>query len=233
MLNILLDLFFPKKCAGCGKEGSYFCRNCQQEITQKELICPWCKKRSFGGITHPICQRQAYLDGLWSFGAYQGGLRRAIQKLKYRFITEQAEILTDLVIEYLARSRPIFLEQIIRSGGKNWAITYVPLHWQRQNWRGFNQSQLLAQKIAHKLGISYIEALSRTKNTHTQTTYDAHTRRLNIKNAFAVSPINDLRLTINILLVDDVWTTGSTLQECCYVLKKAGAQKVWGITLAR
>jgi ComF family protein len=232
MFNYLLDLFFPKKCVGCNREGSYFCAGCIKEIGQKDLICPRCRRSAFGGLTHPICSRWYGLDGLWTFGAFHGSLRRAIQKLKYRYITEQAEILTDLVVDYLVRSQPIFLEQIIKSRGKDWAVTFVPLHWQRQNMRGFNQAELLAKKLSSKLGIPCLTLLKRTRNTHTQTSYDAQTRRTNIKNAFEI--ISSFQpLSSNLLLIDDVWTTGSTLQECCYVLKKNGIKKVWAVTIAR
>lgn len=231
MLNTILDLVFPKHCVGCNKEGSYICSDCQGQIMQKELICPKCRKNSFGGLTHPICRRWYSLDGLWSFGAFEGVLRKSIQKLKYRWITEQADILMDQVVQYLAHSSPSFLDQIKQDRGVGWAIVPVPLHWQRQNWRGFNQSALIAKKLAYSLGINYIEALKRTRNTHTQTTYDAEERRINIKNAFELK--YSQKLPTNILLIDDVWTTGSTLQECCYVLKKNGVKKVWGVTLAR
>lgn len=231
MLNSLLDLIFPKKCVGCSKEGSYLCLECQKLITQKELICPSCRKISFGGLTHPICRRWYTLDGLWTFGAFEGVLRISIQKLKYRWVTEHADILMDQVVQYLALSSPIFLDQIKRDRGVGWAVVPVPLHWQRQNWRGFNQSALIAKKLAKSLGIKYLEALKRTRNTHTQTTYSAATRRLNIKNAFSLNtPVSQYP---NILLVDDVWTTGSTLQECGFILKKNGAKKVWAMTLAR
>lgn len=232
MLNFFLDLIFPKHCVGCSKEGSYLCADCQQLIAQKELICPRCRKIAFGGLTHPICQRWYSLDGLWSFGAFEGVLRKSIQKLKYRWITEHADILMDQVLQYLVLSSPIFLDQIKRGRGVGWAIVPVPLHWQRQNWRGFNQSALIAKKLSDSLGIPYIEALKRDRNTHTQTTYDAAARRLNIKNAFSLTTAHSSMPT-NILLIDDVWTTGSTLQECCFVLKKNGAKKVWALTLAR
>lgn len=232
MLNFLLDLIFPKHCAGCNHEGSYLCLNCQKLITQKDLICPRCRKIAFGGLTHPVCQRWYALDGLWSFGAFEGVLRKSIQKLKYRWITEHADILMGQVIQYLALSSPIFLDQIKKDRGVGWVIVPVPLHWQRQNWRGFNQSSLIAKKLADSLGIKYLEALKRTKNTHTQTTFDAATRRQNIKNAFSLLTTT-YQLPPNILLIDDVWTTGSTIQECCFVLKKHGVKKVWAITLAR
>lgn len=218
---------------GCCREGNYLCTKCQDLITQKELICPYCKRIAFGGLTHPICKRNFNLDGLWTFGAFAGVLRKSIQKLKYRWVTEHADILMDQVVQYLVRSSPIFLDQIKKDRGVGWAVVPVPLHWKRQNWRGFNQSALIAKKLADSLGVTYLEALKRTRETKSQTTYDAATRRINIKNAFSLAPKIDISLYPNILLIDDVWTTGSTLQECCYILKKTGVKKVWAITLAR
>lgn len=232
MLNHFLDLVFPKHCAGCNKEGSYLCSNCQGQIMQKELICPRCKTKTFGGATHSLCQHRLGLDGLWSFGAFEEVLRRSIQKLKYKWITEQADLLIDQVVCYLAVTSPLFLEQIKDDRGVGWAVVPVPLHWQRQNWRGFNQSALIAKKLAEALGLPYLELLKRTKNTATQTNYDAAERRLNMKNAFSLTT-DHCSLPINILLIDDVWTTGSTMQECCCVLKQAGVQTVWAVTLAR
>jgi ComF family protein len=231
MLGSFLDLIFPKYCVGCNKEGTLLCQTCQKQVTQKDLICPQCKKIAFAGLTHTICRRWYSLDGLWSFGAFEGVLRKSIQKLKYRWVTEHADILMDQVIEYLAISSPEFFLQIKRDRGIGWAIVPVPLHWQRQNWRGFNQAALIAKKLAKSFGLPYLELLKRTKNTTSQTTYDAATRRLNIKNAFSLNI--SISQYPNILLIDDVWTTGSTLQECCYVLKKNGVKKVWGLTLAR
>ncbi len=232
MFKFLLDLIFPKNCVGCGREGSYLCVKCQELITQKELICPYCKRIAFGGMTHPICKRRFNLDGLWTFGAFAGVLRKSIQKLKYRWVTEHADILMDQVVQYLVRSSPIFLDQIKKDRGVGWAVVPVPLHWKRQNWRGFNQSALIAKKLADSLGVTYTEALKRIRDTASQTTYDAAARRINIKNAFSLQSTT-YQLPPNILLIDDVWTTGSTLQECCYILKRNGAKKVWAITLAR
>jgi ComF family protein len=233
MLNTILDLVFPKHCAGCNKEGSYICSDCQGQIMQKELICPRCKTKTFGGATHSLCQHPLGLDGLWSFGAFEGVLRRSIQKLKYKWITEQADLLIDQVIYYLAITSPLFLEQIKEDRGAGWAVVPVPLHWQRQNWRGFNQSALIAKKLAEALGLPYIELLKRTKNTSSQTTYDAVERKLNMKNAFSLSTDISVSSYPHILLIDDVWTTGSTMQECCTVLKRAGVQTVWAVTIAR
>ncbi len=227
-----MDWFFPKECAGCNASGDYFCPNCISRIPQTELVCPFCERPSLGGVTHPVCRRRYGLDGLWSLGAYQSPLKNAIQKLKYRFIPELAGVLVDVTLEYWARYQPLLLDRIKKSGGKDWLVMPVPLHWQRQNWRGFNQSALLAKSLASKTGLSYAEVLKRDRVTRPQAKLDSYLRRLNIKGAFSLNP-NFKVQNVNVLLIDDVWTTGSTLKECCYALKKGGTKSVWALTIAR
>ncbi len=224
----LLDLFFPKICCGCGKWGSYLCSKCIAQITQTELVCPNCERAAIGGKTHPLCQKKYGLDGLWSLGIYQGILRKAIQKLKYRFVQEMAEVLVNLMIEYWAKYSPYFLQEI----DQEWVIIPVPLYQKRQNWRGFNQSTAMGQILSNSLGLAYCDTLKRTRQTLPQVRLKSWQRRKNIKDAFSLTMNHELS-TKNILLIDDVWTTGATLKECCYVLKKGGANKVWAITLAR
>lgn len=228
----LLDIFFPKCCVGCNKTGIYFCSNCIQGIKQTDLVCPFCERLSLGGVVHPICIRKYGLDGLWSLGVYEDPLKKAVQKLKYKFIIELAEVLIDITLEYWAKYQPFLLDQIKKNKGEGWVITAVPLHKNRQNLRGFNQSSLLGRLLAKKTGLNYQELLVRVKNTKQQAKLPSHLRKQNIKNAFILAT-NDLRSATSVILVDDVWTTGSTLKECCLVLKKGGAKKVWGLTLAR
>ncbi len=230
---ILTDLLFPRLCVGCNKLGSYLCSNCTQSLPQKDLICPICKRNSIGGMTHPLCSKKYGLDGMWSLGAYSGKLRKIIQKLKYRWVSDIAERLVDIMIEYWVLYPPQFLEEINKSNGEGWVIVPVPLHPKRYKWRGFNQSALLGMILAKKIGLNYKEAIVRTKNTQPQVGLEAVVRRDNIKDAFALSPNNQKPAANSYLLIDDVWTTGSTLKECCYVLKKNGAKKVWAITIAR
>jgi competence protein ComFC len=232
-VNLILDLFFPKKCVGCKKIGSYFCAGCIQNIKQTDLVCPKCEKLSIGGVTHLVCRRKFGLDGLWSLGVYSEPLRGAIQKLKYRYIEEASEILVNITLEYWARWQPFLLDEIKKSQGQDWIVVPVPLHWYRQNQRGFNQSALIAKALAQKLGLKYLEVLKRTKKTKQQAKLLSHERSQNIKNAFEITDSSLLSSNPNILLIDDVWTTGSTLRECCFILKKNGAKKVWALTLAR
>lgn len=226
----IIDLLFPKLCAGCGRLGQYLCPSCVLNIRQTELVCPFCERLAHGGAAHPICRRKYGLDGLWSLGVYSDTLQKAIQKLKYRWVRELAEVLVDLMVEYWARYNPQFIQQIRKDQGESWQIVPVPLHKFRQNWRGFNQASLLGQLLSKRLDLDYLEGLKRIRNTKPQIELKAWERKQNIKGAFSVACSLP---SVNYLLIDDVWTTGATLKECCYVLKKGGAKKVWAITLAR
>ena len=230
-MSILLDLLFPKKCVGCKRVGSYFCPNCIKEIKQNDLVCPKCERLSLSGVVHAICKRKFGLDGLWSLGTYDPPLKIAIQKLKYKWVSLLAQDLINILVEYWARYNPFLLDQIKKDLGQNWLIVPVPLHKKRQNWRGFNQSAELAKLLAKKTGLKYSDCLLRTRNTKQQVGLPASERRQNIKGAFALTH-NSSPITHNIILIDDVWTTGSTLKECCYILKKGGAKEVWALTMA-
>jgi competence protein ComFC len=231
-MNLFLDILFPKKCVGCGKYGTYLCRDCILNIKQDDLVCPQCEKPALGGQTHQICRRKYTMDGLWSLGVYENPLRKIIQKLKYKYIKEAAGILTDITLEYWAKYQPFLLDEIKKSGGEDWVIVPVPLHWYRENKRGFNQASLIGKDLAERMGLKYIEALKRIRYTGQQVKLNEKDRRQNIKNAFILKSLI-LNPESNVILIDDVWTTGSTLKECCYVLKRGGAKKVWALTLAR
>lgn len=232
-MNLFLDLFFPKKCIGCKSAGVYLCQSCVQEIKQADLVCPQCERASIGGQAHPVCQRKFGLDGLWSLGVYQALLKEAIQRLKYSGIPELAVVLTEVVVEYWAKHQPYLLDQLRKNGGRDWVVVPVPLHWYRKNWRGFNQSSLFGQTLSKQLGLGYCEAIKRIRYTNPQARLLGKNRRQNIRNAFEIVPSYNPQTIPCVLLIDDVWTTGSTLKECCYVLKRAGVKKVWAITLAR
>jgi len=232
-MNLLLDLFFPKRCVGCRQFGSYFCKECITEIKQGDLICPACEKLSVGGQTHPICKKRFGLNGLWSLGLYEGSLRSAITQLKYKWVRALAEELTNITIEYWAIYQPFLLDKIKQDYGQGWVIVPVPLSVWRQNWRGFNQSSLIGQSLSKKLGLDYCEGLKRIRHTKPQVSLKGYQRKQNIKGAFTTQEGIDFKKYPKILLLDDVWTTGSTMRECGYELKKAGAKQVWAITLAR
>lgn len=204
------------------------------DILQTDLICPQCGNLSIGGLTHPGCERTFSLDGLWSLGIYAGPLKKAIQRLKYEpaLVRDFAPVLADIIVYYWKKYSP-HLFDLVRKNKNQWVVVPVPLHWFRENKRGFNQAKLLGQILSKKLGLVYCEALKRTRYTRSQVKLKGEQRRKNIYGAFAISSNYTLDAKPYVLLIDDVWTTGSTMRECCYELKRAGAQKVWAMTLAR
>lgn len=232
-MNLILDLFFPKRCVGCKKLDTYFCADCIKSIKQTDLVCPKCEKPVVGGQTHPMCKRRFGLDGLWSLGIYQDPLREAIKQLKYKQVSELSDILSDIVIEYWAKFQPFVLDTIKKDKGESWVLMPVPLHWYRLNNRGFNQSSLMGQLISQKIGLNFSKALIRIRYTKSQAKLKSSDRHQNIRGAFEIGSNYDLSTMNSVLLIDDVWTTGSTMKECCYVLKRSGVKKVWAITLAR
>lgn len=233
MLNLIFDkVIFPKKCVGCKEFGGYFCEGCIRKIYQTDLVCPECERPSIGGVTHPLCKKRYGLDGLWSLGIYQDPLKTAIQKLKYRFVSELSDTLISLVINYWSKFSSQLLDKIKQNRGEGWVVVPVPLHPKRENWRGFNQSALLGKDLAEKLGLEYGDYLKRVKETKPQAQLVSFYRKQNIRGAFVLG--SDFTLHgLNVILIDDVWTTGSTLKECAKVLKRSGALSVWALTLAR
>ncbi|MDO8429139.1 MAG: ComF family protein, partial [Candidatus Daviesbacteria bacterium] len=198
-----------------------------------------CERLSIGGVTHPLCRKPGSLDGLWSFGIYQGNLQKSIQKIKYQFVSDIVPTLVNLMILYWSKNSPLFLMEVKKDQGVNWLVVPVPLHPKREKFRGFNQSGILAELITKKLDLKYADALKRVRFTKPQVSLKSVKRYQNVKGAFVLNlkflPAGrqgSIQNT-NIILIDDVWTTGSTLKECCSVLKKAGVKKVWGVTLAR
>lgn len=238
-MNVILDLLFPKKCIGCKKLDTYFCEGCISDILQTDLVCPVCERLAMGGQTHPVCKRRFGLDGLWSLGIYQNPLREAIKQLKYRKISDLAGVLVDILVEYWALYQPFVFDQIKADHGVGWVVIPVPLYWWRENSRGFNQSSLIGQTLSKKLGLTYCDGLKRIRYTKPQVKLKGNDRHQNIRGAFALDSRprfnrgRFLTLDSYVLLIDDVWTTGSTLRECCYVLKRNGARRVWALTLAR
>lgn len=236
MFEFLKDLIFPKTCLGCGEWGNYLCSNCVNFISVcQRLICPQCARPSFAGFTHFSCQRTYGLIGLTAIFSYKGIVKKAITKLKYQFVTDLAATIEELFLSFCGENKAFtkFVSQ------KKVILVPVPLYWQRKNWRGFNQAELLGKMISCKLGIKFTpDLLIRIKNTKTQTKLKKEERLKNMKNAFLFNNRKYSNIfksfDPSILLFDDVWTTGATLKECAKVLKrKYKTSQIWGLTLAR
>ncbi len=220
----LMDLVFPKTCLGCGKGGAYICSDCLAKVRLAKPICPYCEKASIDGITHSKCRRRFGLDGLISIWEYEGVIRKAILALKYKYATETVTELQSYTVTELSR-------KLLPSA---YYLVPVPLYWYRQNTRGFNQSVEVGKFVAAKMGWKFIsDFLIRKKSTTPQVQLKGDARRQNLKGVFSLNPNCLVPSAYSLVLFDDVFTTGSTLKEAAKVLKRAGVEKVWGITIAR
>ncbi len=159
-------------------------------------------------------------DAAYSFGFYEGPLRRLVHLLKYERIPTLASPLGKLALRALPRDQ--------RFDG----IVAMPMHWRRRWTRGFNQAELLAREVARKTGLPVQDLLRRRKHTQLQAGLTNAARRKNVVGAFEVrnrAQVEGLR----ILLIDDVLTTGATAAAAAATLKRAGASRVVALTLAR
>lgn len=231
----ILDLIFPKTCVNCGKSGTYFCALC---IASSKLffpqVCPVCERASLDGVTHKRCETKFSPEGLISIWTYEKAPKKLIQKLKYKFVSEVALSLaspTAGILKSIQRNTPktpVWKQE-------KWVIVPVPLHWKRQNWRGFNQSEETAKLLAQLMDWKVTPILIRMQSRKHQVGLSAKARKENVSGIFSVKPSSPspLPLNSNVLLFDDVWTTGATMLEATKVLKAAGFNKVWCLTLAR
>lgn len=227
----IFDLLFPKRCVSCGRLGAYICRDCFAKIEYVDKpVCPICQRQAVGGRTHPGCANRLRLDGLVVVCRYYGPVKRAIAKVKYKWVYDIEKVFVDLVAENLWRyDLPSDL-----------VIVPVPLHAKRQKWRGFNQAEILANSLAATFGVAVSGSLIRISEVRPQVGLKRDERRANVSGAFDLRPFDKLGARAkminvkgkDIVLVDDVYTSGATMAECCRVLKRAGAGQVWGLAVA-
>lgn len=203
---------FPAHCFGCGKE-----------VEKRGDWCLSCEGKTLDVRQLPLKQK-SFLTELWAVGDYQGVLREQI--LLYKFSPYRRELRFSFW-NLLEKATPkiLCLDQVQ-------TICPIPLHPLRKKERGFNQAEEIFQSWAqNKLAFSWDVLLERRKKTKTQSTLEErHERKENMRDAFILK--EKVELSSSILLVDDIATTGATMEEAAKVLKKAGVDKVFGLVLA-
>ena len=216
----LIERIWPEECLVCHVEGLLLCSDCRQMLlTIKTPTCPFCNRLSSKGSTCKTCQRRYALNGARAVWYYKSPLTEVIQAIKYRKITAPIEI--------LAQTTAAVLTELSR---KIDFITSVPSLPRKFNERGFNQSELLAMTVAIKSGVPYRKLLRRKSTKLAQVGLSRAARFKNVADQFAST------VTLNgekILLIDDVITTGATLNACATALKAGGSGSVWALTLAK
>jgi competence protein ComFC len=224
--EVLLDLVFPVACVNCRREGLYLCIPCQKNLKKNEFqLCAACGKPSPFGATHAACRTDTGLDGLISAVPYKEPLaRKLVEYCKYRFISG----ITDSLAEMMATE---IMNLEMQRHFRDFSLVPLPLHPSKKRWRGFNQSELIATRLAYRLDMTMRpDFLVRQVKTKAQAELKDDERVKNVSNAFrATQPTKDRK----IIIVDDVSTTRSTLTEACKALKSSGAAEVWGLTFAQ
>ena len=225
IIDVLLNILFPPRCASCKKEGEFLCTECIKQLSIINL--QFLKKKS-----KDAKREFKYLDGV-IYGvdyAENPQIKAAVKQFKYRFTQELKEFFADLISDKL--------KQLSMIGGRRIVLIPVPLHRKRYYQRGFNQALLIAKAVQSRVEdrIDVIYPLERVKNTPQQAKLSKKKRHRNLKNAFAIKSgfqsESGLQKKVY-FIVDDVCTTGTTLESCAKVLKEAGVKKVYGLVVAR
>lgn len=220
-----LDLFFPRRCVNCNRVGSLLCTQCQSKINR--VVPPICEYCGRGGIdpTARRCssceERPLSIESIRAVGYHEGPLREAVHALKYNHLSGLAFPLGALVAQWMREN--------------SWtadAAIPVPLYPDRERERGYNQAVLIARAASMESGIVLLESgLVRVRPTRDQVGLDRASRRRNMEGAFQANDMTIRGKTI--VVIDDVTTTGATLESCAIALYNSGAKRVRGLTVSR
>lgn len=216
--QFILDIIFPIECLGCQREGVWLCEDCAEKIPLKN--------------EYLRLQNNSSLDGLIVAATYENEIvQEAIHILKYKYVENLAKPLGQMLAKTLASLDKKHGLHILEGSSKTYLLP-VPLHRKRFLERGFNQSELIAREFNQHFNFQLkTNILKRQRHTMPQVKLKGQERKENVKNAFSVKNWNFPAK--NVIILDDVATTLSTLEECAKVLKQAGAHKVWGLVVAR
>ncbi len=215
----LLDLLFPTHCAGCGMGSRIWCEACAGRLVRvRRAVCLACRQPATRASRHD-CPDGSPLA--FSAARYRAPLDRALTRLKYRPDSRLVEAMVDLLVEAQRGS-----------GLSATCVVPVPLGERRQRQRGYNQAELLGRALAGRLAVPSVPlALTRIRETGSQVGLDPRERWDNVAGAFRAEP--PLVRSQDVLLVDDVHTTGATLAACAAALGEAGARSIAAVTVGR
>ncbi len=230
IIRLCKDVLFPIYCISCHQEGAWFCPSCFSEIHDFGVfLCPYCSQHSVYGVSCVSCMSSAsnIVSSVISMLPYHtASMERLLHVYKYQYATDCVDVFYLII-------RSFFDRYPFLCSGIDICVP-VPLHRQRQLERGFNQSELFAQYIASLLHLPMKDVLIRNKKTTQQALLSKADRISNVSDAFvcSLSSVSFVKGK-KILLIDDVYTTGSTLQAAAEALFIAGAKDVQGCTIFR
>jgi len=207
----MIHFLFPPECLVCSKTGSLLCQKCQKDLKPTLPSCYVCKKLSNNFATHPGCLKNSSLEKVVTFFKYNECSKRLIHNFKYKDRFKVADFLFSL-FEYKLQSMDF----------KNSMLIPLPSHRSKMLERGFNPTEILCQLISRKTGILVNTKLVIKKISNaSQASLEYTKRRENVRDVFEVNSQELLNIEKRIIIVDDIITTGSTLDEIARVIKEA------------
>ncbi len=223
-----IDIFYPKFCVVCSVYGDYVCKNCTSLfVPLEEQRCSACERVSELGFTHFECQNKTPLFASISLYSYSGVIKTMLKEIKYKRFSQMTKDILKTSEGSIYKAFFPFRKFI--SG--NAAIQPVPLHPNRIKTRGFNQAYYIAQQLSIYLQIPTISLVERVIDTPAQVIKQEKQDRIeNVRGAFKLSQKYETHDTI--IVVDDVYTTGSTCKEVGNELKKTGVKNIISFTIA-
>ncbi len=228
-----LEILYPEKntCFICDKydkeiKDKYICCNCNKKLERLTgNLCKKCSKPINNDTTHLCneCKKDTkFFETVKSPLKYTGLVKKSIYDFKYYDKTYYYKLFGSILLDYMVNNNYMDFDLIIP----------IPLHKSKLRSRGYNQSELIAKFLSVKTNIKYSNCVKRIKKTNVQNQLSKIKRRQNIKNAFLLTNLHIIN-NKRILLIDDIYTTGSTINECSKLLIENGAHSVYGLTIAR
>lgn len=225
------DLLFPKFCFNCHLPGTYLCPRCQKDLNYvNSSYCFYCKKDSLYNLTHPSCLKKFNIEGVSFIFYYNSLLKRLIKNIKYRLASDIWQELSKGIYPETTK-RLAFYNKLT---GKVY-LQPVPLSIEKLRSRGFNQAFLITSFFQKIINFPIADFLIRIKNTNPQADLKSRKERYqNLRGAFRIRKTSFKEIVgAKIILIDDVVTTGTTVKEAAKALKKAGAEKIYVLALAK
>ncbi len=257
---MLWDLVFPKTCVGCSKFGSYFCEECVAAFPLATQVCPMCNLGSVGGLTHFGCRKSLGMDGLVCVFPYRDGVQDFVKKLKYRFVSEMGASAVGAISSRLDKSMSNFFKRndfvlvavplhklrerwrgfnqaslLTKQLASEWSLSDLQILVRVKDTKSLAESRVsLTKQERIELDKKYVSSSNRRMaKAGLLVKKKAQLRTTQMQGAFKVKEDCDLAGVREVVIVDDVWTSGATMRECAKCLKRNGVSRVWGLVFAR
>ena len=225
--KLVENILFPVQCFGCGQEGNWLCSTCRSKIdVYQPDICPCCHQPSDNYSFCKKCSGSFSYNRVLIFGKYENQcLKSLIQAFKYNCNREMVVVLEDLL-------RTVLFQKELARNQNDLQLIPVPLHPKKLRLREFNQSYLLSEIVSEINDIPILDILKRETNTRPQAGLSREQRLNNVKDSIVLEEQKRDYSNKTFILVDDVFTTGSTLEACALKIKILKPKDIWALVVA-